>query len=232
MGFRSLQHLRNRRSTSRRLCLPASFRLQGLVTLVAASSLRFRAGFVSHRQRSWDSPFGAFSSRKVSDSFPDRKNPPTVSLVGIPVPKHRPARQVAVPGLLPFRESLAVKRAVNTPTAGCSLGFHPSRDSTNALARISPCLLSRASPVRAVHPGDGAPESQSTFASPRPSLRQAAGVGRDTLLGFLHRPCHPDAFGRPANRAILFTSRRVAHYCRLIDALWLAEHPTGVVRIG
>jgi hypothetical protein len=37
---------------------PTTFRLQGLATLLAGSSLRSRAGFVSHRQRSWDSPFG------------------------------------------------------------------------------------------------------------------------------------------------------------------------------
>jgi hypothetical protein len=43
---------------------------------------------------------------------------------------------------------------------------------------------------------------------------------------------HPEAFERTANRAIFFTSRRVAHYCRLADALELAERPTGVVRIG
>jgi len=49
---------------------PATFRLQGLVTLWAAYALRARAGFISHRQRSWDSPFGAFSFRKVSAAFP------------------------------------------------------------------------------------------------------------------------------------------------------------------
>jgi hypothetical protein len=49
---------------------PASFRLQGLVTLLTVSSLRTRAGFVSRRRRSWDSPFGAFSSRKVSGALP------------------------------------------------------------------------------------------------------------------------------------------------------------------
>jgi hypothetical protein len=36
---------------------------------LTAYSLRSRAGFVSHRRRSWDSPFGAFSSRKVSMRF-------------------------------------------------------------------------------------------------------------------------------------------------------------------
>jgi hypothetical protein len=54
----------------RALPTPVTVRLQGLVTLWAVYALRGRAGFVSHRRRSWDSPFGAFSSRKVSDPFP------------------------------------------------------------------------------------------------------------------------------------------------------------------
>jgi hypothetical protein len=51
--------------------LPGSllFRLQGLVTLLAVYSLRSLAGFISHRQRSWDSPFEAFSSQEVSERF-------------------------------------------------------------------------------------------------------------------------------------------------------------------
>jgi hypothetical protein len=53
-----------------RVCPPATVRLQGLVTLLTAYSLRSLAGFVSHRQRSWDSPFGGFPSRKVSTAFP------------------------------------------------------------------------------------------------------------------------------------------------------------------
>jgi hypothetical protein len=69
MGFCSLQHSRVRRSTSRGPATPAKFRPQGLATLSAAYSLRARAGSVSHRRRSWDSPFGAFSSRKVSGRF-------------------------------------------------------------------------------------------------------------------------------------------------------------------
>jgi len=47
----------------------ATVRPQGLVTLSTAYSRQIRAGFVSHRQRSWDSPFGAFSFRKVSACF-------------------------------------------------------------------------------------------------------------------------------------------------------------------
>jgi hypothetical protein len=49
---------------------PATFRLQGLATLLTVYALRPPAGFVSHRRRSWDSPFGAFSSRKVSGTLP------------------------------------------------------------------------------------------------------------------------------------------------------------------
>jgi hypothetical protein len=54
---------------------PALFRLQGLATLLAVCSLRSLAGFVSCRQRSWDSPFEAFSSQEVSERF--RSNAPT-----------------------------------------------------------------------------------------------------------------------------------------------------------
>jgi hypothetical protein len=70
MGFASLQHIQNRRSTSHGFYLPALFRLQGLFTLLTAYALRSLAGFISHRQRSWDSPFGASSSGKVFRAFP------------------------------------------------------------------------------------------------------------------------------------------------------------------
>jgi hypothetical protein len=49
---------------------PALFRLQGLVTLLAAYSRPNRVGLISCRQRSWDSPFGAFSSERGADAFP------------------------------------------------------------------------------------------------------------------------------------------------------------------
>lgn len=78
---------RNRGSTSRGFCLPATFRLQGLATLLTASAPRFRAGLVSYRQRSWDSPFGAFSSAKGIRPVSGWKNPPAVSSDGIPAPK-------------------------------------------------------------------------------------------------------------------------------------------------
>jgi hypothetical protein len=70
MGFRSLQRSKDRRSTARGRARPASFRPQGLATLSAACSFRARAGLFSYRRRSWDSPFGASSSRQVSGTFP------------------------------------------------------------------------------------------------------------------------------------------------------------------
>jgi hypothetical protein len=57
---------------------PGLFRLQGLATLLTAYSRQTRAGFVSRRLRSWDFPYGAFSSRKVPATFPPRRDPHTV----------------------------------------------------------------------------------------------------------------------------------------------------------
>jgi len=108
-------------------CLPATFRLQGLATLLTAFSLRSLAGFVSHRQRSWDSPFGAFSSRKVSRRF--RLKAPTYRFSRDCARRRSgmPASRAAVSGLLPLRESLAGRHEFNVPSAGCSLGLRPSR---------------------------------------------------------------------------------------------------------
>jgi len=79
MGFRSLQHIKNPRSTCRELSRLATFRLQGLVTLLTVFSLESRAGFISHRLRSWDSPFGGFLSREVPEVFrPGRTHLPLV----------------------------------------------------------------------------------------------------------------------------------------------------------
>lgn len=77
---------------------PAKFRLQGLATLLTVSSRDSRAGFISRRQRSWDSPFGAFSSQRVSDASPRRMNPHAVPFTGC-CASRRPDRRTAAPGL-------------------------------------------------------------------------------------------------------------------------------------
>jgi hypothetical protein len=69
MGFASLQHIKNSRSTLREPSQLATFRLQGLIALLAFYSLESRAGFISHQQRSWDSPFGGIVSREVPVLF-------------------------------------------------------------------------------------------------------------------------------------------------------------------
>lgn len=57
-----------RGSTYRGFASPATFRLQGLVTLLTAYSPRTRAGLVSCRQRSWDS---ALRSVPLPKGIPD-----------------------------------------------------------------------------------------------------------------------------------------------------------------
>jgi hypothetical protein len=77
------------------------FRPQGLVTLSTVYSLRAFVGFFSRRQRSWDLPFGAFPSRKVSGAFPSGST-------------H-----------LPFSLSLLPPQATGRPDRPRFLGFNP-----------------------------------------------------------------------------------------------------------
>jgi hypothetical protein len=63
-------HVRIEGPPFRGLCMLATFRLQGLGTLLTVSSLRSLAGSVSNRQRSWDSPLRSLTSRQVSGTFP------------------------------------------------------------------------------------------------------------------------------------------------------------------
>lgn len=89
----------------RALPRPATVRLQGLATLLAAFARRVPAGFVSHRRRSWDSPFGAFSSRKVSAAFANGWTRVPFSLPVFPsrrIGMGRPCRP-RFPGFDPFR---------------------------------------------------------------------------------------------------------------------------------
>lgn len=72
------------RSGSRGLCLPATFRPQGLATLSTACALARLAGLISCRQRLWDSPFGAFSSSKVALAFRPTHDPHAVTVMAPP----------------------------------------------------------------------------------------------------------------------------------------------------
>jgi len=135
MGFSSLQHIKDRRSTQCGFCLPATFRLQGLVTLLTIYSLRARAGFVSHRQRSWDSPFGAFPTRQVSGTFPPGRTHIPFHPPVLPRRSVRPAQQAAVPGLQPCRESLVADTVLVCRQLAAPLGFTLLGPSSENLVR-------------------------------------------------------------------------------------------------
>jgi hypothetical protein len=130
---------------SREPAPPASFRPQGFVSLSAVLSLRNRAGFVSHRRRSWDSPFEGFPSREVSRCFhPDG---PTYRFTS-PFSRHRstgPADEAPVSGLRPV--SRVPCGVACDEHAGCRIlpwVFPFQGLGVKALSRISPGLLSRA----------------------------------------------------------------------------------------
>jgi hypothetical protein len=153
---------------------------------LTAYSLRARAGFLSHRQRSWDSPFGAFSSRKVSAAFASGRTHIPFHPSVLP-----PSKRWAGPNgprFLGFDPSRSPSRpdGFNSLTAGCSLGLRPSR-----VFRLEPC--------RAFRPGSSLALPQTPTSRPTPPAprsisqlqpgsvrvgRQAARADRTTLVGF------------------------------------------------
>jgi hypothetical protein len=219
MGFRSLQRSRVRKSTCGGFARGAAVRLQGLDTLVAVYSFRALAGFISHRRRSWDSPFGASSSRKVSGAFPPGRTHIPFFLPLIPLPKQRagPAGRgswastlAGVPGS---------RSGISTPTTGCSLGFCPSRvyrpKSWSGFRPISAHTLGTCTRRHACRrPSvsiDFGLDLSAECGKPHPS-------GRSTLVGFSHRfnPTHSGELPpwlwihRASRRTLLPTARRTS----------------------
>jgi hypothetical protein len=101
------------------LSLPATFRLQGLATLLTVYSLEPRAGFVSHRQRSWDSPFGGFSSRLVSRRFHRKRTHIPLAQRLTPPPKRRTGPTSFGSWVHSSRECLAVARCFKPKIRWC-----------------------------------------------------------------------------------------------------------------
>jgi hypothetical protein len=160
-------------------------------------------------------PFGAFSSWKVPGRF--RAGEPTYRFsqrYSPPSEDAGPARWVAVPGLWPFRESLAIKRVFSPLNAGCSLGLCPSRAFLpKALSRISPELLSRAWLGWSRWPPQAAPQSIH-----RPWLgsvvrRYKNRFGRDSPSR-VFAPAWSRSFEPLPPPSYAFTSRGNRHYCR------------------
>lgn len=122
----------------------ATFRLQGLVTLLTACSLESRAGFVSHRRRSWDSPFGGFTSREKSKPF-GPKEPTCCWPAGDPEPKLQTVRQTSASGFTPPGSALWPREGLTRQPPAPPLGFAPLGPACEDLDPGSPPrLLSRA----------------------------------------------------------------------------------------
>jgi hypothetical protein len=178
-----------------------------LVTLLAVYTLRSRAGSVSHRQRSWDSPFGAFPSRKVSGVVIARMYPPTVLPVGAPaaVALGRPNR----PRFLGFNPSESpswpVEGLVRRPP-DAPLGFCPSRvlnrrprpsfrpDSSLALCVPNDVSPGSTAPQSINQPPTAlsvTPQQAATLGPSDPSRVLAPAQSRTFGAGYLRAMCSP-----------------------------------------
>jgi len=185
MGSCSLQHIRNPRSTRRGPSRPATFRLQGLGTLLTACSLESRAGFVSHRRRSWDSPFGGFLSRRDPRPF-SREKPAYRWLSGNSAARSvRPARRASVSRFTPARIALRPNGVLGRQPPAPPLGFAPLgfslRRSCHGLLRNSSHVLGL--PLQSPDGVARTSEYRSTFAAPRPTGTEMPNRPRQPLWG-------------------------------------------------
>jgi hypothetical protein len=204
--------MRNRRSTERGRCRPATLRPQGLATLAAPYSRRIRAGFLSHRRRSWDLPFGAFPRARLPRSFGlGRTHVPFRPASTLTAEAESRPCKPAVPGFRPLRESLRGRRVFSTPNAGCSRGFRPSRvrphEPGRDFARTSSHALGRLPASRRAEAG--ASESRSAHAwLDQPHRGHAAAAARTTLIGFLPAASPEHSREVPSGLWIHLASRR------------------------
>jgi len=117
---------------------------------LTAYSLESRAGFVSHRQRSWDFPFGGFPFPKASAVFqPGRTHVPLTRRL-FRRRSVEPARRASVPGSTPSGSALRPGGFLSRRPPAPPLGFPPLGPAVKALTRASPRLLSRASRILAI----------------------------------------------------------------------------------
>jgi len=174
---------------SPRASRPATFRLQGLITLLAACSLESRASSVSHRRRSWDSPFGGFLSREVSPTF-------RLGRTHLPLAQRffrrrsvRPARGASVSGFTPPGIALRPHGVLSRQPPAPPLGFAPLGFVCEGLAPGFPgappaCLTGTRDYSR------NRPAPRSVYrSSPSPArMPPECHPAKATLMGFLHLP--------------------------------------------
>ena len=165
---------------------------------MAACSLESRAGFVSHRRRSWDSPFGGFLPREVSPAF-------RLGRTHLPLAQRffrrrsvRPARRAPVTGFTPPEVALRPHGVLGRRPPAPPLGFAPLGPDGEDLAPdfSGPPLACLAEP-RDYSRIPPAPQSID-----RPSHRLTrttpeCSPAETTLLGFSHLPV-PDHSSPPA----------------------------------
>jgi hypothetical protein len=145
MGFHSLQHMRARRSTYRGVCrAPLRSALRVWLPSRRFTPSSARAGLLACRQRSWDSPFGAFSSRKVSAASPRGSTHVPFSPSVAPAPPRWAGPTDR--GFWAFTLSRVPgdRHGFRAATAGCSLGLCPLRVSGSRHRTGRPVLLPRA----------------------------------------------------------------------------------------
>jgi len=158
---------------------------------LTAYSLESRAGSVSHRRRSWDSPFGGFPSQEALPAFRPEANPPTVAPGSISAARRRQTGLTG-PGswVHTSRECLATTRSFNPATAGASHGVCPSRVCHESL---EPGLLQASSRTlrgfwRLLAESVGVSEYRSALAPLHPTAHRSTQPTGATLMGFLHLP--------------------------------------------
>jgi len=197
--------------------MPASFRLQGLVTLLAACSRPNRVGLVSCRQRSWDSPFGAFSSGRGADAFPRLRT----HLPFLPPGYSRRTRRRAGPGGRGFWGlTLAgvprTVRVISPHDAGGSHGLFPSRVCGKNPGRASPAASFALCSRFASEPSAGALESSDVCLVPAAHVSRNSGRDNPRRVS---PPVRSAAFERWSRRAMCSPARRAARHRRPTDAL-------------
>jgi hypothetical protein len=189
---------------------------------LTAYSLQSRAGSVSHRQRSWDSPFGAFSSRKVSGLLPPGSPHLPFSLSLLPTPWRWAGPTGPSSWGLPFRESLTARQRVSPPShrmlpwvlalLGC-LTAGLARD----FARTPLSRFARRTTNRPTH------RRPRVSISPRPALSVAPWQATALAQGDPSRvlaPARSRTFGRRLPPGYVFTAHCVVHCCRLANDSW------------
>jgi hypothetical protein len=226
MGSWSLQHIRNPRSTSRGPSQPATFRLQGLATLLTVYALESRAGFVSHRRRSWDSPFGGFLSRQESAAFRPGRTCISLAQRYLRRLRVRPARRASISRFTPARIALSPRGVLGRRPLAPPLGFSPLGFAGKGLVPGFPGTPPACLACPDDHsPGQPAPRSVNRpsprIAQPIPEYRPADA----TLVGFLHLPDPDHSSYLPAPGLWSSPLAQVLHYCRPTGGLWAPAKP-------